>query len=140
MKTSPRRIVIDSGPIVALFDTNDPHHAESTQFLRATSARLFSTLVCVTEAMFILNFSIRAQTNVLTWITAGGLHLEELHAEDIDRVSKLLQKYADLPMDFADGVLVAISERLDVPHIATFDSDFDVYRFKGRRRFINVMK
>jgi len=43
-------------------------------------------------------------------------------------------------MDFADGVLVAICERLDIPHIATFDSDFSIYRFKGRRHFINVMK
>lgn len=41
---------------------------------------------------------------------------------------ELNAQYADLPGDFADLCLVAISERLDISAIATLDSDFDVYR------------
>jgi predicted nucleic acid-binding protein len=37
-------------------------------------------------------------------------------------------RYADLPGDFADLSLIAISERLNISTIATLDSDFDVYR------------
>jgi uncharacterized protein len=139
VKTSPRKIVIDSGLIVALIDHDDPFHELSVDFVRGTSAQLLTTMACVTEVMFILR-DVRAQTSALKWIENGGLDLEELELSDIGRVGELLKKYADRPMDFADAVLVALCERLDIPHIATFDSDFEVYRFKGRRHFINVLK
>ena len=54
----------------------------------------------------------------------------------LKRVRALLEKYADLPMDFADGTLVALAEELDSTSVFTTDStDFSVYRVKGRRPF-----
>ena len=48
----------------------------------------------------------------------------------------LVQKYADLPMDFADASLVVLAEDLGTNFVFTTDfRDFEVYRIKGRRRF-----
>jgi len=46
-----------------------------------------------------------------------------------------MAKYADVPMDFADACLVVLAERLGSDLIFTIDSDFRVYRWKGRRSF-----
>jgi len=51
---------------------------------------------------------------------------------------ELLDKYADPPVDFTDGLLMAMCERLGVKHILTVDADFAVYRFKGHGRFVNM--
>jgi uncharacterized protein len=49
-----------------------------------------------------------------------------------------MEKYEDLPADFADASLLALSERSGIELIATFDSDFDIYRTRTRKRLKNV--
>jgi hypothetical protein len=47
-----------------------------------------------------------------------------------------MEKYADLPMDFADATLVTLAEELDTDVVLTTDRrDFDVYRIGEKRRF-----
>jgi hypothetical protein len=54
------------------------------------------------------------------------------------RIAELNAQYADLPGDFADLSLIAISERLKIAAIATLDSDFDVYRRYRKQPFERV--
>lgn len=57
-------------------------------------------------------------------------------ATSLQRVRQLLDKYADLPMDFADATLVVLAEELDCTSVFTTDrTDFSVYRLKGRKAF-----
>ncbi len=60
--------------------------------------------------------------------TAGRLVLHDLSAEETDRMTALMDKYQDKPMDLADASLVAAAERLLVKRIFTLDSDFHIYR------------
>src|SRR5260370_281509 len=83
-----------------------------------------------------LDDSRAACKNLLAWIQAGGLTVIDLEAGDFERVAELMEKYADLPMDFTDAVVVAQCERLGIIHVASVDRDFAIYRFKGRTRFI----
>jgi predicted nucleic acid-binding protein len=138
MPDRPKRIVVDSGPIIALFDAGDAYHERALEFVRQSRARLISTMPVITEAMYVLDQSLMAQMSLLAWIKSGGLILNELEAGDFERVIDLMEQYADLPMDFADAVVVALCERLEVNHVATVDSDFTIYRYKGRSKFINV--
>ena len=48
-------------------------------------------------------------------------------------VWRLVQKYSDLPMDFADACLVRMSELYTDCLIWTTDSHFRVYRRHGRQ-------
>jgi len=51
------------------------------------------------------------------------------------RMSELMKKYRDVPMDFADASLVAAAEALGTNKIFTLDSDFNIYRMNGRKHF-----
>ena len=50
----------------------------------------------------------------------------------------LLDKYHDVPADFADVSLVALAERLNISQIASVDNDFAIYRLSGKWAFENV--
>nr|WP_299488385.1 hypothetical protein [Acaryochloris sp. IP29b_bin.137] len=52
----------------------------------------------------------------------------DLLPQNVCRMAELNAQHADLPGDFAELTLVAISERMDILAIATLDSDFDLYR------------
>lgn len=48
----------------------------------------------------------------------------------------LMEKYRDLPMDFADASLVRVAAREGIERIFTLDRrDFGLYRLPNRRRF-----
>lgn len=134
----PQIVMIDSGPCIALFNRDDEFHERALRFLRNTKAELLSTLAVVTEVMFVLDFSPRAQRDFLTWVSAGGVQLVEPERTDFPRVIELMEKYADLRMDFTDALLVASCERLRIKHVASVDRDCAIYRFKGKGKFINV--
>jgi predicted nucleic acid-binding protein len=61
-----------------------------------------------------------------------------LQPSDYQRIQELNTTYQDLPADFTDLSLIAISERLDIAAIATLDSEFDVYRRYRKQPFERV--
>ena len=137
---------MDAGPLIALFDRDDRHHRRAVEFVRGNSARLVSNLPVLTEATFVLRFSVEAQRDLLWW-AQQALDVDQGTAADLLRIIDLLQQYRidllqqyrDLPATFADVSLVALAERLNLKRIASFDSDFLIYRLPGKRRFENVL-
>ncbi len=130
-----RRVVVDTGPLVALFDKDDRDHRRVVNYLRTCDSHLSSTLAVVTEVTHLLDFSRDAQQDFLKWAFGGALKRVELTDEDGQRIIQLHAKYADCPMDFADATLVAIAERLGIRAVLTLDGDFRIYRFRGRHSF-----
>lgn len=134
----PRRVAIDTGPAVALFDRNDKHHATALKFFQGLSEQGFVTGGVVAEVMWLLDFRLDAQLDFLEWISRGAVEFVPETGDDWDRIAALMSKYADLPMDYADAAIVAACERLETPHIATLDSHFQIYRYNHRQRFQNL--
>lgn len=64
--------------------------------------------------------------------------LVDLTPDDLARFIEVMQKYSDLPADFADATLVAIADRLGVVEVVSFDSDFDIYRRADGAAFIRL--
>ena len=65
-------ILIDAGPLIALFDRGDKYHESAVSFLRNESCSLVTTWPGVTEASHVLDFYIRAQLALLEWMAHGG--------------------------------------------------------------------
>lgn len=130
-------IVIDSGPLVALFDRSDRHHAQALEFLRQVRGTLHTNLAVVTEVVYMLDFSTQAQMDFLMW-SGQALQIDPHTAQDFPRILDILNKYRDLPADFADASLVALCERLNTRLVASVDSDFTVYRNSSKRPFTNL--
>jgi predicted nucleic acid-binding protein len=135
-----KKILIDSGPLIALFDRSDKYHTASVEFIKANRSELITTLASITETLHLLDFSRKAQIDFLGWINAGAVTIEPITANDLYRIRELTIKYSDLPMDFADACLVFLGEKLNIDRIATIDRDFDVYRMKGKRPFTTFVK
>ena len=63
----------------------------------------------------------------------GALASPYRFTDDVEAVLRLLQKYSDVPMSFADACLVRMTETLNEPVLLTTDADFRVYRRHGRQ-------
>jgi uncharacterized protein len=134
----PKKIVIDAGPLIALFDKDDKYHADALKFLRNFKGELISNIAVITEVTHLLDFSVNAQIGFLRWVGNGGICIAEIMKEDLQRIIALTEKYADLPMDFADASLVALCERMKIKDIASVDRDFGIYRTKERQPLRNI--
>lgn len=129
-------IIADAGPLVALIDARDPDHRACRAALESISTPLLTTWPAFTEAMYLLGSGgWRAQSALWDRVADGSLSVAADDHIDLRRVRRLMEKYSDVPMDLADATLVALAEQLETPRVFTLDSDFRVYRFKGRRAF-----
>ena len=120
--------LIDAGPIIALFDNSDQHHQRVLQFLKNYKGRLITTLPVLTEVCYMLDFNIQAQLDFLDWVIDGGVEICQLEQWQLTGVRERMEKYSDLPADFADATLIEAAESRNLTSIITIDRDFDVYR------------
>lgn len=130
-----KKILIDSGPLIALFDASDKHHHDAVKFIKTNKYQLVTTLASITETLYLLDFNRNAQVDFLEWVHRGGVEIHNIENSDFSRLKELTEKYRDLPMDFADSCLVYLAEKLNLNTIATIDRDFTIYRIQGRRKF-----
>jgi len=135
-----KKVLIDSGPLIALFDRSDRYHQASIAFIKTNRAELVTTLASITKVHHLLDFHQQCQLDFLDWIRRGAITIEQINSDDFDRLFELTNKYQDLPMDFADACLVLIGERLNLSEVATIHRDFSIYRIKGKRKFTNIFK
>jgi len=91
----------------------------------------------VTEVVYMLDFSPQAQRDFLFW-AEQALTIDTGTRADFPRIRTILEKYADLPADFADASLVALCERLRTTQVASVDADFTIYRTRDRQTFRNL--
>ncbi len=129
--------MVDTGPLVAIFDRDDPDHARCAQAFKQVRPILVTTWPVITEAMYLLAFSRRAQDGVLEMIQRGTVTVAPLAGQDVPRVRALMEKYEDIPMDFVDATLVRVAERDEIVTIFTLDTDFTIYR-AGRGRMFTI--
>lgn len=132
-----RNIVIDSGPLIALFDRSDRYHTQAKTFISELQGKLHTNLVVIGEVVHMLDFSQQTQQDFLFWVQNAAL-IDENTVGDWPRILTLLEKYSDLPADFADASLIVLCERLNTRFVASVDSDFTVYRDYARHHFNNL--
>ena len=104
--------VVDSGPLLALFDRDDAHHARVRQTLqRNPGLRLITTWPVLTETSALLASRVSKDTELefLDWVAAGGIKVDALDNADLEAMIGLLRKYRDLPFDFADTSVAALA-------------------------------
>jgi len=131
-------ILIDSGPLIALFDKNDSFHARVVRFIQGKKFRFLSTTAVLTEVTHMLDFNINAQLDFLEWVLNEGVIIQDIKREHISRIIELTKKYCDRPMDFADATLVVAAEHTGIRTIISLDSDFDIYRLPGKVKIRNI--
>jgi len=129
-------ILVDTGPLVALFDPADESHERCVSVLQTIEEPLGTTIPVLTEAFHLLSPSSIGAQRLMDFISEGGLIVWYLHDEVITRAFELMIQYSDRPMDFADASLVVIAENERVRKVFTIDrNDFAAYRVKRGHRY-----
>ena len=133
------RVIMDTGPWVALVDRSESRHGECVEWLKQFEGEIFTSEAVLTEVLYLLNFSSKAQSAAFDFILTGAIVLVPSSIESLKMAKRLMEKYQDLPMDFADATLVSLAHDLSIDHIVTFDrKDFSIYRLHKKRSFIVV--
>lgn len=130
-------VLVDAGPLIALIHAEDQHHERCVETLRSLDEPLGTVWPALTEAMYLLGFSWKAQDALWEIMERGVISLLPMDNNDLVRMRDLMKKYKDLPMDLADAALVAVAERDKIRRIFTLDRrDFEVYRPAKLGRFL----
>ena len=133
-------ILIDAGPLIALFDSSDKYHSGIRSFLKEHPFRYVSTIAVFTEVSHMLDFSAAAQRDFYEWVMRKGVFIGDINQNDMLRLVELTEKYADVPMDFADASLIITAEKTGIRQIISLDKDFDIYRLPGKEMISNIYK
>ncbi len=125
---SVETVLCDTGPLVALFSKGQYAQEECERALKDLGGTLLTSLPVITEAFHFLD-SRSEREGLWEFVLGGALRLSEILPDDLGRMRSLMEKYSDLPMDFADASLVAMAESLNVRKIFTLDRrHFALYR------------
>ena len=111
MSLSTRRILIDTGPLVAMADRNDPYHGACVEQSRAIAEPSYTCWPVITEACYLLRSRPDLVEQLLEACHEGTYHILRLEAADIPGVGGILAKYRDQQIDLADACLAHLAER-----------------------------
>jgi len=129
-------VIIDAGPLVALFDRSEPLHKSCKEALSKLRPPLITTWPVLTEAFYLLNGWETGQSELWNFIISGGVRIDDVPEERYSRMRELMEKYADKPMDLADASVVVMAEMHKAKTIFTLDrGDFAIYRPKHTLHF-----
>ena len=121
-------ILIDSGPLIALFDKSDRYHIRVVEFLKTFQGKFITTWSVLTEVSHILDFNLNVQIDFLKWVEMGGVEVYNISQNDLSHIIEMMQKYTNVPMDLADATLMYVAHKENIKKILSIDSDFDIYR------------
>jgi uncharacterized protein len=139
----PTVVVVDSGPLLALFNGADHWHKQVVYWLgQNPQAMLVSTWPVVTEvcAMLARRVHNEAALDFLRWVQKGALTLDNPVPASITTVLQISVRFASLPFDLADASVAEVCSRLKIRHILSVDADFDVYRDPAGEALVNVLR
>ena len=130
-------ILVDTGPLVALFDPADGSHARCVRVLQSVDEPLATTIPVLTEAFHLLTPGSIGAQRLMDFVSESGLTVWPFDDGLLGRSFELMMQYADRPMDLADASLVAVAEAELFNRIFTIDrNDFATYRIKrGHRHY-----
>ena len=124
---------IDTGPVVALLNAREQHHAWTTARIKEHTAPFVTCEAVVSEALHLLEQTERGVDRLLALLERGFLRLDFSLEEQLPASAKLLRRYTNLPISLADACLVRMTELDEQLGIFTLDRDFLVYRKNSRQ-------
>lgn len=84
-----KSILIDAGPIIALFNRKDLYHQRIIEFLRDYTGKLITTWPVMTEVGHMLDFRVDAQIAFFEWVVRGGVELFDISVEKLNRIIEI---------------------------------------------------
>jgi len=129
-------LLLDTGAFVALVDRDEKLHGDCVAVLENWTGPVVTTEAMLTETLYLVGPQWRAQKTCLEFILRGAFHLVPSSSKSLQRLSVLMERYRNVPMDFADATLVVLGEELETDCVFTLDRrGFSTYRMNRNRPF-----
>ncbi len=135
-----RNVLLDAGPLIALFSPGDSHRRHYEELMSGSASagvRLLTTWPCITEASHLLdpprNFE------MLQWIQLRGAEVHPFDVSHLDEMLGWMRRHTEpgkREMDLADASLYWLACETGITEVMTTDSnDFERYRLPDGRSF-----
>jgi predicted nucleic acid-binding protein len=129
-----RRVLIDTGPMVALFSEDDGQHGRCTDALKALQPPLLTCWPVIAEAAWLLRQRPHSRYQLFDGFGNGMFRLLSLDADDLPAIAAVMRRYEDAGLQFADAALAHLAERENIRTVFTLDRrDFLIIRLKRNR-------
>ena len=132
------RVVVDTGPLVALVDRHEKHHAWACAQFASVRPPLLTCEAVIAEATYLLRSAGVDATAVLDLLERGAVRVSFDLATEVASVATLMRRYSPR-MDLADACLVRMTEQARNVRVLTLDGDFLFYRRNGRQTIAVTM-
>jgi predicted nucleic acid-binding protein len=127
----PSKILVDSSYLYAFFDEENEKHEDTVLVADLYRGQFVVPYVVLTEAAYLFNREggVVAVLRFLDGLTSMQPQLEALLIADLVRARDIMATYRDSKLDFVDCCIMALSERLNITRVCTFDyRDFSIFR------------
>ncbi len=127
--------LLDTGVIVALLDRDERRHLQCVEVVSDIVGPLATCEAVIAESCYLLRRTHGAPEAVIRNVANGVFQTPVRLVDQTASIEKLLKKYRNVPMDLADACLVDLADQIDTGQILTLDNDFEIYRWRSRRKF-----
>ena len=123
------KVLVDTGPIVAILTESDEHHEACVEQLHHIRGPLLTCWPVITEAAWLLRAYPHAIRKLLSSFHGRLFELVPLSETDLAGIAAVLAKYEGLRIQLADAALVHLANREGIETMFTLDRrDFGVLR------------
>lgn len=130
------KVLVDTGAILALLDDSDDWHIPCSTLMPGLPLPLVTSEAVLAELFHFLKRERLSEEGIWDYLRRGVVVLASIEHPELRALEKLMRRYKDRPMDFADATLVYLAERETIQAIFTVDQDdFATYRISGKKRF-----
>ena len=126
-------VLIDSGPLVAALRSRDFHHRWASGVLSGMKTPCLTCEAVISESFFLLDGDELCKERLIGLLDREVVKVAFDFEDSRSDVLRLMERYTDTPMSFADACLVRMSETFRDCTVLTIDSDFLHYRRFGRQ-------
>lgn len=135
-KITPTRVLVDTGPIVAMASERDAHHRICVEQFARIRDTLCTSWGVIVEAAWILRRNEAAVDMLIGFLVDEKLVCLELDSAFAPWFQSFRRKYKNLLPQVADASLVYLVQREEISAVFTLDRrDFQVYASDPTLRF-----
>lgn len=128
-----KSVLVDAGPLVAALRRRDAHHEWARAHFEAATEPFATCEAVISECLFLLERAREGKEALCGLLERGIVVIRYSFEDELTETLRLVRRYHDTPMSFADACLVRMVEKSDDAVVFTTDSDFRTYRKNGRQ-------
>ncbi|MEQ1824538.1 MAG: PIN domain-containing protein [Pirellula sp.] len=128
-------VIVDTGPLVAILDRSDEHHAMCLETLKTVLPPMWTSWPVLTEVAWLLRDHPKGLQRLWTLVETGFMRIADLPESCLAEIPQIQKRFPTLKLQLADMTLILIAELNERNTIFTLDRrDFAVIQKKSRRK------